>query len=308
MFRKLLSVFLFFATLSNYGQDSSDFDTFIYFENDTVKLELDFFQPDSAGLRSPLVIYIHGGGFSGGRRSDGHPFCRFLAENGISAASIGYTLSMKGKSFSCDGILSEKVKAIQLAAHQTRLATQWFLENAGRFGIDSTKIFLGGSSAGAEAVLHAGFLSGAEDGFFSDSLPSNFKYAGIISGAGALLDINMITPGNIIPVLSYHGTCDPLVPYHIAPHHYCSQIASGYMMMFGSLAIHERLTAMNGCSQLMTYCNEGHKHAGTPFYGDETQTVLDFIHRTIDGEKFNIHRIFKHGDICEMGLDFVFCD
>lgn len=307
MFRRLLFVFLIFATNSNYGQNS-DYDTFIYFENDTVSLELDYFQPDSAGLHSPLVIYVHGGGFSGGRRGDGHPFCRFLADNGIPTASIGYTLSMKGKSFSCDGILSEKVKAIQLAAHQTRIATQWFLENAGRFGIDSSKIFIGGSSAGAEAVLHAGFINRSEGGLFVDSLPTNFRYAGIISGAGALLDINMITPDNMIPLLSYHGTCDPLVPYHIAPHHYCSQIATGYMMMFGSLAIHERITSLDGSSQLMTYCNEGHKHAGTPFYGDETQTVLDFIQRTLEGEKFNIHRIFKQGEICEMGLDFVFCD
>lgn len=305
MFRRLLFVFLFFATISTDGQD---FNTFIYFENDTVKLELDLFQPDTAELYSPLVIYVHGGGFSGGRRSDGHPFCRFLSDNGISAASIGYTLSMKGKSFSCDGILSEKTHAIYLAAHETRIATQWFLENADRFRIDSSKIFLGGSSAGAEAILHAGFTDILENGIFADSLPLCFRYAGIISGAGALLDINMITPANKIPVLSYHGTCDPLVPYHIAPHHYCSQIAPGYMMMFGSLAIHEKLTSMNGCSQLMTYCNEGHRHAGTPFYGDETKTVLEFIHRTISSEKFSIHRIFKHGEVCEMGLDFVFCE
>jgi poly(3-hydroxybutyrate) depolymerase len=305
MFRRHLFIFLFFATISTDGQD---FNTFIYFENDTVKLELDLFQPDSTEFYSPLFIYVHGGGFSGGRRSDGHPFCRFLSENGIPAASIGYTLSMKGKSFSCDGILSEKTHAIHLAAHETRIATQWFLENADRFRIDTSKIFLGGSSAGAESVLYAGFLNGAKDRFFSDSLPSNFRYAGIISGAGALLDINMITPENVIPLLSYHGTCDPLVPYHIAPHHYCSQIAPGYMMMFGSLAIHERLIALNGSSQLMTYCNEGHKHAGTPFYGDATETVLDFIQRTIDGEKFNIHRIFKNDETCEMGLNFVFCD
>lgn len=35
----------------------------------------------------------------------------------------------------------------------------------------------------------------------------------------------MITRDNMIPLLSYHGTCDPLVPYYIGPYHYCSQIA-----------------------------------------------------------------------------------
>ena len=306
MFRKILIVsILFIATASN-GQDC-DYETYIYHEGDSATLEMDLFLPDSTGLDSPLVIYLHGGGFSGGDRGRGHSFCRFLAGNGIATATISYSLSMKGKSFSCDGILMEKVKAIHLAAHQARIATNWFLENAGVFEIDISKIFLSGSSAGAEAVLMAGFMGSYHDESFNDPLPSGFRYAGIISGAGALLDINMINKSNAIPVLSYHGTCDPLVPYHIAPHHYCSQTSPGYMMLFGSHAIHERLILFNGSSQLMTYCNEGHQHAGTPFTGEETWTVLDFIHSTLSGEKYNIHRIFNNGDSCTAGPYFEFC-
>ncbi|MEX0982519.1 MAG: alpha/beta hydrolase [Bacteroidales bacterium] len=306
MLRKFLFPFFFLVPAIIFGQEH-DYETFIYFENDTVKLELDLFRPDSGSVPSPLVIHVHGGGFSGGNRSHGHPFCRFLSENGIPAASISYSLSMKGKSFSCDGVLAEKIKAIQMAAHQTRIATLWFINNAPGPGIDTNSIILAGRSAGAEAVLQAAFMNPLEQSHFPDTLSASFRYAGIISGAGALLDINLITRDNKIPVLSYHGTCDPLVPYHVAPHHYCAQTASGYMMFFGSLAIHERLTSLNGSSQLMTYCNEGHKHAGTPFSEAETHTVLDFIDRAMSGEKFSIHRIFKGNDICKMGLEFDFC-
>lgn len=305
---KRLSLLLVFviATISIWGQ-RSNYETHTYYSDDSTSLELDLFLPDTFQENSPLFIFVHGGGFSGGKRSGGREICQFMADNGIPAATITYTLYMKGKSFGCDGILSEKVKAIQMAAYHTRIATDWFIKKANDIGIDTSKIFLGGSSAGAETVLQAAFWDRSSSNFFPDTLSSTFKYAGVISGAGALLDINMINEHTKMPVLCYHGTCDPLVPYHIAPHHYCSQISSGYMMMFGGLAIHERLSELNESTQLMSYCGEGHKHAGTAFHGAEKSTVLEFIHRTLNGEKQTIHRVFNNGEECKMGLDFAFC-
>ena len=303
----LVILFTAFSVLPAVAQEDYEYETFTYYENDSVSVELDFFKPDSCSADAPLVIFVHGGGFSGGNRTHGRPFCQFLADSGINAATITYTLLMKGKSFSCDGILSEKVRAIQLAAYQARCATQWFIDHSASLGIDTTKIFLGGSSAGAEAVLQAAYWDTTNVNFFPDTLSSTFKYAGVISGAGALLDINMINDDTKIPTICFHGTCDPLVPYHIAPHHYCSQIATGYMMMFGGLAIHERLSELNETSQLMTFCGDGHKHAGSPFNDVGKYTTLDFIRRTLQGEKFSIHRVFRNSEPCDMGLDFVHC-
>lgn len=307
MIRNICITVLLFCSLTTYSQEFK-YKTYTYLTDDSTSLQLDLFRPDSANESTPLVIFVHGGGFSNGRREHGHPFCQVLSDSGIASATISYSLYMEGKSFSCNGILPEKVRAIQLAAYQARIATQWFIDNAYQMGIDTTKIFLAGSSAGAEAVLQAAYWDYSVANFFPDTLSPGFKYAGIISGAGALLDINMINEDTKIPSIFYHGTCDPLVPYHIAPHHYCSQIATGYMMLFGSLAMHERLTELNENSHLMTYCGDGHQHAGTPFYGLEIYTVMEFINRTLYGEKFNIHRIFKNGKVCDMGLEFVFCD
>lgn len=306
MYRALCIQFLVLFSLTALSQEYN-FTTFTYLAEDSVVLELDYFQPDTVEEYAPLVIFLHGGGFSGGERSHGHTFCQALADSGIHAATISYTLYMKGKSFSCDGILSEKIRAIQLAAYQAHLATNWFLDKAGLFGIDPGKIFLAGSSAGAEAVLQAVYWNDNTENFYPDTLSPDFSYAGVISGAGAILDINMIDEKNMIPTLCYHGTCDPLVPYHIAPHHYCSQIATGYMMMFGGLAIHERLTALNGSSHLVSYCGEGHEHSGTPFHGNEILTVTEFIRRSVRGDLFHIHRIVRHNTPCELGLDFAFC-
>lgn len=306
MYQRLCVIVLLVLSVTASSQEYS-FSTFTYLAEDSVVLDLDYFQPDTAPENAPLVIFLHGGGFSGGERSHGHPICQALADSGIHAATISYTLYMKGKSFSCDGVLSEKIRAIQLAAYQAHLATRWFLDKAELFGFDPGNIFLAGSSAGAEAVLQAAYWDHDTENFYPDTLSRGFKYAGVISGAGALLDINMINKKTMIPTLCYHGTCDPLVPYHIAPHHYCSQIATGYMMMFGSLAIHERLTALNGSSHLVSYCGDGHEHAGTPFNGNEALAVTEFIRRSVRGDIFQIHRVFRNSAPCDLGLDFPFC-
>jgi poly(3-hydroxybutyrate) depolymerase len=305
--RTALFMTLTIVSLTLSAQNNYSFKTLTYLESDSLSLELDYFQPDSCIEDAPLVIYLHGGGFSGGERTNGHEFCHFLANNGIPAATITYTLYMRGKNFGCDGILSKKVKAIQMAAYHSMIATQYFIQNAEEIGIDTNKIFLAGASAGAEAVLQAAYWDTTAVNFFPNVLSPCFKYAGVISGAGALLDINMINERTKIPAICFHGTCDPLVPYHIAPLHYCSQISSGYMMMFGGLAIYERLTDLNETVQLMSYCGVGHKHAGTPFFGREKNTVLEFIQQTSRGERFNVHRVFQNGEECNLGQDFVFC-
>jgi len=284
-----------------------NFTTYSYYENDSVSLDLDLFLPDSAPGPYSLVIFMHGGGFSNGTRTNGHPFCQFLADSGVASATISYTLYMKGKNFSCEGQLSEKIKAIQMAAFQARVATNWFLDRADEFDIDTGNIFLAGSSAGAEAVLQAVYWDTTVVNFFPDTLSPCFKYAGVISGAGALLDIGMINESTKIPTICFHGTCDPLVPYYMAPHHYCSQISPGYMMMFGGLAIYERLLDLNESCQLMSYCGEGHEHAGTPFYGPGTFDVLEFIQGSVRHQKFNIHKVFNNGEDCSLSLDFVHC-
>lgn len=306
MHRNIIFILFGFLFLNAWSQEYN-YNTFTYLAEDSVILELDYFQPDSAADNAPLVIFLHGGGFSGGDRTHGHPFCQALADHGIHAATISYTLYMKGKSFSCDGLLQEKIRAIQLAAYQSHLATRWFLDKARLFGFDTAGIFLAGSSAGAEAVLQSVYWNHSKENFYPDTLPANFSYAGVISGAGALLDINMINETNMIPTLCYHGTCDPLVPYHIAPHHYCSQIATGYMMMFGGLAIHERLVALNGSSHLVTFCGGGHEHSGTPFNEEEINTVTAFIHRSLRGDTFQIHKISRNNTPCDLGIDFAFC-
>ncbi|MBV6653821.1 MAG: alpha/beta hydrolase fold domain-containing protein, partial [Mameliella sp.] len=222
-------------------QAQQRYTTITYFETDSIALELDLFLPETPSPNPrPLLIYVHGGGFSGGERGAGHPLCTYLSEQGIAAATITYTLHMKDKSFSCDGILSEKIKAIRLAANQLWQATAFLSKEADEFGIDPSKIFIAGSSAGAETVLHAAFWDRSVMELYGDPLPKRFSYAGLIGGAGAIMDVNSITAKTAIPAMLFHGSADPVVPYATAAHHYCDTDATGWLMLFGSHSVYER--------------------------------------------------------------------
>lgn len=282
--------------------------TITYFQNDTLKLELDLFVPEKAVREQmPLLLYIHGGGFSSGERKSGHTLCQNLAQNGFAAASITYTLYMKGKKFSCDGALPEKVKAFQYAANDLWLATGFFVTNAEKYNIDPSKIFIAGSSAGGEAVLQAAYWSRDTMDLYGKKLPVDFKYAGLVSGAGALMDLNLITKSNLIPMMFFHGNGDAVVPYATAAHHYCATNATGWLMLFGSYSIFNYAKALNGTTSLFTYCGGGHEYSGTLFEKD-LGYINTFLKDVLAAKKFQEHTIFATGKKNEKSAVYGFCD
>ncbi|MGV3540096.1 MAG: alpha/beta hydrolase [Rufibacter sp.] len=287
-------LFLFLFNFSNVY--SQGFTTLTYYQDDTLKLELDLFLPKTAGSQKlPLVIFEHGGGFSGGDRTAGHAFSRFLASRGYAAATISYTLYMKGKNYGCTGQLVEKIKTWQIAANQMWLATAFFLQNAEKHNINTGKIFLAGSSAGAEAALQAAFWDRQKMNLYPKvTLPASFKYAGVVSGAGAIMDLNLITAKNLMPVLLFHGSEDRGVPYATGAHHDCPPNSSNWFMLFGSLPIYQHVVGLNGNTRLITFCGGAHEYSGELFNKNQG-LLVDFLDNVVEGKKAQEHIIISTG-------------
>lgn len=301
----MLSLLLVFSLQKANAQKMT---TLTYFQNDTLKLDLDLFLPEKASDKKlPLLLYVHGGGFSGGDRNSGHSLCKYLAKNGYAAATISYSLYMKGKSFSCDGFLTEKIKAIQLGANDLWLATTFFIDNAKKYNIDVSKIFIAGSSAGGETALHATYWDFNTMKIYSNTLPENFKYAGMVSGAGAIMDLNLINKNNLIPMMLFHGNGDSTVPYATAAHHYCKTNASGWLMLFGSYSIFNHAKELKGSTSLFTYCGGGHEYSGILFE-KEQDILLDFLDDVLKGKNFQDHTIIPTGKRNEKSAVYSFCD
>lgn len=284
--RRLQLIFMVAGFLVAGNLVGQDHQTHTYFRNDSISQKLDLFLPEGGGDKdTPLMIYVHGGGFAGGDRSGGHKFAHYLQSRGIACASIDYTLYAKETGFSCDVVLPEKVKAIQIAASQLWHATDWLIERRDAFNLDTSAIFLGGSSAGAETVLHAPFWNRREMQLYEPALDTGFSYAGVIAGAGAIMDLNLITRENMLPLMVFHGDADPLVPYGTAAHHYCPPDSPGWLMLFGSHSIVRHIEKLGGTCYLTTFEGGGHYYAGAYIHRNQ-QPAVDFIHDVLEGRHF----------------------
>ena len=304
---KKIILTVFILQLISFITQAQSFETLTYYQDDTTKLELDLFLPENATTENiPLVIFVHGGGFSGGNRGGGHNIGKFLAPKGYAVASITYTLYMKGKNFSCGGILTEKVKAIQIAANQLWLATGFLLENAKKYKFNPEEVFVAGSSAGAETVLHAIYWDYATMKMYDKPLPENFRYAGLISGAGAMMDVNLISKETQIPSMFFHGNSDPVVPYGTAAHHYCKTNASGWLMLFGSYSIYNRMLDLNGDVDLITHCGGKHEIASKHFH-EMQEPVYAFLEKVRKGIHFQTHTILATDNAAASPPEYSFC-
>ena len=99
---------------------------------------LDVFQPvKSAGL-APVVIFLHGGGFTRGDKKGYSNIGLYFARHGVVGITANYRLAPKVKWPSGAEDIASMIK--------------WVKANGAKFGINANKIFLMGSSAGAGHV------------------------------------------------------------------------------------------------------------------------------------------------------------
>ena len=247
-------------------------ETLRYAEKEGELLHLDWYAPQGADQKT-AVLFMHGGGFSEGTRDDPRyaQFARQLAARGFGTASISYRLTMRGRSFGCDQPAEQKIYTFRCAAEDAWDATRFLLSEV----CPDSRIVLCGSSAGAEAVLHAAYWP-------DPLLPTGFRYAGVIGMAAAVLHLDWITSESAVPSLLFHGVDDPLVPFGSASHHYCDEQQPGFLMLHGSGSIARRLEALHKPVVLIKGDSGGHGWADKPMF-EYVDRILSFLEREIDG-------------------------
>jgi len=104
---------------------------------------LDLYLPAS-GKNFPSLVWLHGGGLTGGSKSSeaGKRMARRLAGAGIAVAMVEYRFN--------------PVVKYPAYVHDTTAAFSWVRKNISGHGGDPDRIFLGGHSAGAYLALMAG--------------------------------------------------------------------------------------------------------------------------------------------------------
>lgn len=107
-----------------------------YAVHDGVRLTGDLYKPESTAP-CPVVVAVHGGAWKVGDASDFQYWGPWLASRGIAVYSIEYRL-----------VRGEKNR-YPAAVLDVKAAVQFIRSNAGKLGLDSTRMALMGASAGA---------------------------------------------------------------------------------------------------------------------------------------------------------------
>jgi acetyl esterase/lipase len=105
---------------------------------------LDVFFPDSSRHLLPALVWVHGGGFVAGSRSDLSNYLQILAARGFVTVAIDYTLAPSGR--------------FPKPVVQTNTALAYLVAHARQFHVDPRRIFLGGDSAGAQIAAQSALV------------------------------------------------------------------------------------------------------------------------------------------------------
>lgn len=112
-------------------------------------LFLNFHAPKNAE-KCPVVIYIHGGSYTGGSANEGHIDGTAIAKEGVIFVAMNYRLNAYG--FCSHPDLTVDGKCGNFGMYDQLTAISWIRNNISAFGGDASKITLIGQSAGAMSV------------------------------------------------------------------------------------------------------------------------------------------------------------
>ena len=172
-----------------------------------VSLTLDVYRPfgDTQTSR-PALVWVHGGGWSFGDKTNPIPVevANTFAKLGYVVASINYRLlggsNCLVEPFNC-------IVPAYAAKHDAQAAVRWLRANAGTYGIDPTRIGIGGDSAGGVTAALVGLQSEDVGSSGNPGWPSTVR--GFVSVSGGLPISGLASPDDP-PGLFFHGSADPV--------------------------------------------------------------------------------------------------
>jgi acetyl esterase/lipase len=177
----------------------------------------------------PTLIWIHGGGWTGGTKESYAGIPAYLAM-GMNVVNVEYRLA--------------RVAQAPAAVEDCRCALRWVIQHAKEYGIDVNRIVVSGGSAGGHLALTTGMVPASAGLDRQCPGPDNLKVAAIVNWYG-ISDVNELLDGpnmkayavtwlgsatdrdqiamrvsplayvraGLPPVLTIHGDADPTVPY-----------------------------------------------------------------------------------------------
>jgi len=234
--------------------------------------KLDLYVPRTAGSPTPVLMYIHGGGWVGGTKESRVLRILPYLEMGWAVVNVEYRLG--------------EVALAPAAVTDVMCALRWVIRNAERYNLDTSRIVTSGHSAGGHLALTTGMIPASVGLDRECPGPEELRVAAIINWFG-ITDVSDLLDGPNIksyavewmgsledrfeiaervspltyvraglpPTLTIHGDADPTVPYQHA------------------ITLHKKLDAVGVPNALHTV--PGGRHGG--FNGEQQVAIFETI-------------------------------
>jgi acetyl esterase/lipase len=147
---------------------------------DTLSLRLDIYKLKNLQSPAPLLIFVHGGAWRSGKRSDYLPYLIDYAKKGYVTATVSYRLVKHAK--------------FPAAVQDVNCAVKWLKSHADNYGFDPERIALIGGSAGGHLSMMIGY--GGNEPMFNNGCDT-------------------ITSSKVKVIVDLYGPTDLTTPYAI---------------------------------------------------------------------------------------------
>lgn len=194
-----------------------------FFTSQFEELKLDLYEADTpVNYLRPLLIYIHGGGFTGGDKTADKAldFGEYFSKRGYVVASINYRLGKEKP-----GTTTDNFQTVYMATQDCKSAVRYLKSKSSEYCLDTSAFYVTGTSAGATLALLCVYWDQEEadqavnqTAFFGslDTSSGNAGYSSQLNSAvicwGGITDTTWLQ-GETEPNLLFHGTLDPTIPY-----------------------------------------------------------------------------------------------
>ncbi|MCK5134197.1 MAG: alpha/beta hydrolase [Bacteroidales bacterium] len=122
----------------------------VYKQVDSASLKLDIYKLKNLNKAAPVLIFIHGGAWAKGERSDYLPYLLDYAKKGYVTATISYRLSQEAP--------------FPAAVMDVKCAVRWIRAHADQYMINPEKIAVIGGSAGGHLAMMLAYSDEKEFG------------------------------------------------------------------------------------------------------------------------------------------------
>ena len=297
-----------------YG-NAPDLPFIFLFEWNTVyiDLDMDIYEPSNdSELQRPAIIFLHPGAFfSGSNQSDDMVSLSIdAAKKGYVAISASYRLGLN--------IVStySGERAVYRGVQDISALIRYLREHSEDLRIDSDKIFIWGSSAGAFIGLHLAYSDDSErpestygggndpDLGCIDCEGNNYNHNSrpnaLVSCWGAIGSLDWINSHDNIPAIMFHGTSDLVVPYDYG---LPFTINIALPVVYGSNQIYDRLNLLNIQSEAYIEEGEGHEYWGS-LNGNWVSGPNDYYYQIQDNSFNFLYSQLNAIEIGDINQDF----